>query len=164
MKENNNPEISYENMDSYMLDAVTISNTYNYSIVNDMSYIFESLMDYNIGRNDIKNLVIILYDMLKDINQKDYDLQYRQSIVMSNSIIPPKAMDTVITYDMLRESETLNRDKVFDMAFDDRFIGSMVHSLQQTTVNSIKFQLKYCINSLTKLFEDELVWSMYKVK
>jgi hypothetical protein len=162
MTKKDSPEtMSYELLDTHMLKAITIANTYQYAKVYDMAYLFDMMLDSGITRDDIKKLAVILSDGLVDITQKDFDLQYQQSIINNKTIIPPKHLDTVVTFDMLQSAENLDRDKVFDMAFDDTFIGSMVHSLQQTTVNCIKFQLKYGIQTLILLINDELVWEIY---
>jgi len=143
--------------DYIIVNAVNLSNIYIFSSKNDPYKIVEYLKINNISYNDIESILSVLYELLVEFQEKDYSLQYDKSIIKNNFIIPPVKKDTVITLNVLQNIENLTPEHI--KSFDKKELNSLIYSIQQATVNGIKFQLRYAIETLNKILDDDYIWN-----
>ena len=143
--------------DYIIVNAVNLSNIYIFSSKNDPYKIVEYLKINNISYNDIESILSVLYELLVEFQEKDYSLQYDKSIIKNNFIIPPVKKDTVITLNVLQNIENLTPEHI--KSFDKKELNSLIYSIQQAAVNGIKFQLRYAIETLNKILDDDYIWN-----
>ena len=134
-----------DDLDSTLVDAVSLANAYNYSISNDISYILTYMDTNNITDEIIEIFIVFLNDIIDDMNDRDFDLQYSDSVIDVNNVFQPQQKkDTVLTLSII--------DSVNQLVPGVKFNESEIFLLlQQTTVNGIKYQCKYTLTSLHQL-------------
>lgn len=131
-------------IDANLVDAVSLANAFNYSIANDISYINNYLNDNDISTGTIDFYIELLYDVIDDMSNRDFDLQYSDTIIDDFVFQPQSKKDTVLTLSII--------DSVFQLKPNVKYTESDVFLLlQQTAVNGIKYQCKYALTSLQQL-------------
>lgn len=137
--------------DGTMIEAVNLANMYNAYLAGSFDinhYLDENGIDYTV----VDSYCNFLYDMLLEMVDRDYDLQYNNS-VEDGHIIPGQKFDTVVTLDMMTTLEEYDPTGV-----DPK---QLQYTMYQLAVNAVKFQVKYALNSLEDLRANERVWGEY---
>lgn len=131
-------------LDSTLVDAVTLANALNYSINNDISYISKYVNDNNVTMELVELYIDFLFDIIEDMNERDFDLQYTDSIISNNVFQRQQKKDTVLTLSIIDSVNQLTPGVKYEE--QDIFL-----LLQQSVVNGIKYQCKYAMTSLQQL-------------
>lgn len=131
-------------IDSNLVDAVSLANAFNYSIANDISYITTYLNDNDISIGTIDFYIELLHDIIDDMANRDFDLQYSDTVIDNFVLQPQSKKDTVLTLSII--------DSVYSLKPGVKYSESDIFLLlQQTAVNGIKYQCKYALTSLQQL-------------
>jgi hypothetical protein len=137
--------------DGTMIGAVNLANMYNSYLAGALDineYLESSGIDYGI----VDAYCNFLYDLLIELTDRDYDLQYNNSIE-DGHIIPGQKFDTVVTLDMMSTLEDYDISGVEP--------SQIQYTMYQLSVNAVKFQVKYALNSLEYMRSDEDLWGEY---
>lgn len=150
------PETVYD-YDTTLLTAITISNVYNYAEKFNIAYFFKYMEDNQIDYSVIDAYCNMIDSMLTEMIHKDYDLQYTTpEIDDSGRIIPHRQQETVITLEILKICEELTTRDVQN--FSEQSLDELIFSLQQISVNGMKFQLKYALETLYRIRTESFIW------
>ena len=139
-------------IDTILLQCITISNYSIYSLTNDPSIIINFLNENNITKNKLKEYLNFLNNLNTILQDKDYELQYNTVFNRTKSIIPPMNMDTTITFEMLDIFQNMDSRDILNLVVNYKE-DEIIKQLNMLTINAIKFQVKYALVTINNLIE-----------
>jgi hypothetical protein len=153
-----NPANLY-NYDQTLIDAINLCNIFSHAEKYNIALFFRYIEEKDIDYSTVDAYCSIIEILLEEYQLKDYDLQYTPAVVDDNGrIVPYQPLDTIITLDFIKSVENLNANDL--ECFNRSQHQELLLNFQQATINGMKFQLKYALDTLYHIRTETFIWDV----